>query len=100
MDRTQFEQMDQSKLLDKITELNKKLFKMSPGSAIYPQLRAIIGEAQQVYQESIAVQMYNAQNEEKDDVLNIVEIESVVYTPDYGDNTILDTVVQQYTGGK
>ena len=97
MNRQEFEQMDQSKLLDKITELNKKLFNMNQRSPIFNQLRGIIGEAQQVYQEHLAIQRYDQDNEERSSVLNIGEIESEVYTPNYTEgNPILDVVVSSY----
>ena len=41
MDREQFEQMTPEKLLDKITELNKRLFKMNQRSPMYNQMRAL-----------------------------------------------------------
>lgn len=98
MNRQEFEQMDQSKLLDKITELNKRLFQMNQRSSVFNQLRGIISEAQQVYSEKLAVDRYNAQNEERSEVINIGEIESEVYTPDYSEgNPILDAVVSSYT---
>lgn len=99
MDREQFEQMTPEKLLDKITELNKRLFKMNQRSPMYNQMRAIIGEAQAVYQEGLMMSKFNAQNEERDDVINIGDIESVVYTPDYNEKTVIDTVVNSYIGG-
>jgi len=99
MDREQFEQMTPEKLLDKITELNKRLFKMNQRSPMYNQMRAIIGEAQAVYQEGLMMAKFNAQNEERDEVINIGDIESEVYTPDYGETTVLDTMVKAYTGG-
>jgi hypothetical protein len=97
MNRQEFEQMDQSKLLDKITELNKKLFNMNQRSPVFNQLRGIISEAQQVYSEKLAVDRYNAQNEERSEVINIGEIESEVYTPNYEEGSpILDAVVSSY----
>ena len=97
MNRQEFEQMEPSKLLDKITELNKQLFKMSQRSPIFNQLRGIIGEAQQVYQEHLAIQRYDQDNEERSSVLNIGEIESEVYTPNYEEGSpILDAVVSSY----
>ncbi len=97
MNRQEFEQMDQGKLLDKITELNKKLFNMNQRSPVFNQLRGIIQEAQQVYSEQLAVDRYNAQNEERSEVINIGEIESEVYTPNYEEGSpILDAVVSSY----
>ena len=97
MNRQEFEQMDQSKLLDKITELNKKLFNINQRSPVFNQLRGIINEAQQVYSEKLAVDRYNAQNEERSEVINIGEIESEVYTPNYEEGSpILDAVVSSY----
>jgi hypothetical protein len=99
MDRQEFEQMTPEKLLDKITELNKRLFKMNQRSPMYNQMRAIIAEAQTVYQEGLQMARFEAQNEERDEVINIGDIESEVYTPDYGNTTVLDTMVKAYTGG-
>jgi hypothetical protein len=97
MNRQEFEQMEPGKLLDKITELNKKLFKMNQRSPVFNQMRGIIGEAQQVYQEHLMIQRYDQDNEERDSVINIGEIESEVYTPNYGEgNPILDVVVSSY----
>ena len=42
---------------------------------------------------------FEAQESGRDEVINIGEIESEVYTPDYGDTSVLDTVVKSYTGG-
>ena len=78
MNRQEFEQLEPSKLLDKITELNKELFKMSPRSPVFNQLRGIIGEAQQVYQEHLMIQRYDQDNEHRSSVLNIGEIESEI----------------------
>lgn len=97
MNRQEFEQMEPGKLLDKITELNKELFKMSPRSPVFNQLRGIIGEAQQVYQEHLMIERYDQANQERSSVLNIGEIESEVYTPNYTEgNPILDAVVSSY----
>jgi hypothetical protein len=97
MNRQEFEQLEPSKLLDKITELNKELFKMSPRSPVFNQLRGIIGEAQQVYQEHLMIQRYDQDNEHRSSVLNIGEIEIEVYTPNYTEgNPILDAVVSSY----
>jgi len=50
-----------------------------------------------VYSEQLAVDRYNAQNEERSEVINIGEIESEVYTPDYSEGSpILDAVVSSY----
>ncbi len=99
MDRQDFEQMSPEKLLDKITELNKRLFKMNQRSPMYNQMRAIIAEAQTVYQEGLQMARFEAQESGRDEVINIGDIESEVYTPDYGDTSVLDTVVKSYTGG-
>jgi hypothetical protein len=97
MNRQEFEQMEPGKLLDKIQELNKKLFNVNQQSPVFNQLRGIIQEAQMVYSEQLAVDRYNMQNEERDSVINIGEIESEVYTPHYGEgNPILDVVVSSY----
>ena len=100
MNRQDFEQMNPEKLLDKIQELNKRLFKMNTHSPMYSQMRGIISEAQAVYQEHLALSRFESMNEERDEVINIGDIESEVYTPNYGDNTVLDTVVQSYIGDK
>lgn len=100
MDREQFEQMGPEKLLDKITELNKRLFKMNQRSPMYNQMRAIIQEAQTVYQEGLMMAKFEAQEADRNDIIEIGEIESEVYTPDYDDKVVLDTVVKSYTGGK
>jgi hypothetical protein len=97
MNRQEFEQMEPSKLLDKIQELNKKLFTMNQRSPVFNQLRGIISEAQQVYQEHLAIERYDQQNEERSSVINIGEIESETYTPDYKEGSpILDVVVSSY----
>lgn len=97
MNRQEFEQMEPGKLLDKIQELNKKLFNVNQQSPVFNQLRGIIQEAQLVYSEHLAIERYDQQNEQRDSVINIGEIESEVYTPNYGEgNPILDVVVSSY----
>ena len=100
MNREEFEKMSPEKLLDKIQELNKRLFKMNPNSGMYAQMRSIINEAQAAYQDHLAVSRFQSTEEDADSVINIGEIESVVYTPDYSDNTVLNDVVQSYLGDK
>lgn len=102
MDRQQFESMNPDKLLDKIQELNKRLFKMNTHSPMYAQMRGIIAEAQAVYQEHLAMERYRIEKEEQSSVIDIGTIESEVYTPDYRDsNTVsIDSIAQSYTGDK
>lgn len=100
MNREEFEKMSPEKLLDKIQELNKRLFKMNPNSGMYAQMRSIINEAQAAYQDHLAVSRFQSTEEDADSVINIGEIESVVYTPDYSDNIVLNNVVQSYLGDK
>lgn len=102
MDRQRFEEMNPDKLLDKIQELNKRLFKMNAHSPMYSQMRGIIAEAQAVYQDHLAMERHKAATEEHSNVLEIGEIESEVYTPDYRDaeQMTLDSIAQSYTGNK
>ena len=70
---------------------------MNQRSPVFNQLRGIINEAQQVYQEHLAIERYDQQNEERSSVINIGEIESETYTPDYQEGKpILDVVVSSY----
>jgi len=88
-----FEELTAEKLMDEIEMLNKKLFKMKPGSGTFMQMRKVIDMAATVYNDKMA--LTRLQGQEKDTVMNIGEIEEEVIEPDYGDN-ILDVVVSSY----
>ena len=97
MNRQEFEQMDSSKLLDTIQTLNKRLFKINQSSPMFRQMLNIIEEGQAVYREQLAINRYDAANEERETVINIGDVTSEVYTPDYANNTVLSHVVSMYT---
>jgi hypothetical protein len=85
--------MKDRELLDEIDNLTKRIVSATPGSVIYNQLVEYYHTANDAYQELLMTQGHS---NEKDEVINIGDIEEKVYMPDYSRKELLDAVVDQY----
>lgn len=93
MDQWQrYEEMTPEKVSEELQSLNKKLFKMKPGSPMYNQMLGVINTATQVYRDKLLRSMVK---EEESNVMDIGEIDSHHGQPNYGSN-VLDVVVNSY----
>lgn len=92
-----FHRMEEQALSSEIERMTRLLFKQKPGSAVYRQIAASIHMARQVAGEKSQVKRFREANKDpKSQVLDIGEMESVTYTPDYNRAELLDAVVQSY----
>jgi hypothetical protein len=92
-----FQQMEDQALSSEIERLTKLLFKQRTGSALYRQIAATIHMAKKVAGEKNQIKQFREANKTpKSQILDIGEIESITYTPDYNRVELLDAVVQAY----
>lgn len=85
--------LNEEKLLDEIKKLNKRLMITNQATPIYNQLLNMLDQAESAYQDI----MYASRIKKESTVLDIGEIESTSYTPDYSEDTVLEALVNAYT---
>tara|TARA_B110000503_G_C7090593_1_gene389230 strand:- start:368 stop:832 length:465 start_codon:yes stop_codon:yes gene_type:complete len=92
------EMMSQDQLMNEIQSLHKKLGRMNPHSGMVQQVQDMIQMANTEYNERIIIE--RAAEKDDDGIINIGEIEEVVYTPDYTDTDLFVEVVKHYSGDR
>lgn len=92
------QEMDSDKLFEEIKKLNDKLYKMGQNSPMFQQVRGMLDMCSERQSDLMAVIIEN--NDKTPDVLEIGEIESVVYTPEYSEQELLTTLSNFYTQKK
>ena len=90
--------MSDDALMAEIQTLHTKLLKINHQSKMTDQLRAMIDIASVEYNERMITRRYD--NEKLSDVIEIGEIEEVVYTPNYSDNELVTLIVSHYSCDK
>ena len=91
------DQLDPNKLLDEIQQLSKKQMSVRPDTKMWQQIRSYIDYAKENYRAHSMAEALKAKKEP--DVIEIGEVEEVVYTPDYSSELIL-AVADFYTNDK
>jgi len=86
--------LPEDKLIQEIEKLNKQLFKLSPGSAMYNQVLDMINTAQTAHGE---MQFVRRIKDSPDKIIEIGEVTEHIVTPDYSGDELLVAVVEQYT---
>jgi translation initiation factor 2B subunit (eIF-2B alpha/beta/delta family) len=86
--------LTEDKLIQEIENLNKRLFKINPGSAMYNQLLDMINTAQTAHAE---MQYVRRVKDTSDKIIEIGEVTEHIVTPDYSSEELLIAVVEQYT---
>jgi hypothetical protein len=92
------QEMDSDKLFEEIKKLNDKLYKMDQNSPMFQQVRGMLDMCSERQSDLMARIMEN--NDKTPDVLEIGEIESVVYTPEYSEQELITTLSNFYTQKK
>jgi len=92
-----YQSMSLDDLLDEIEKINKHLFKLREGTPMFNQLMSMRSLADATYKEKSLLAMQKSNKNPPSEILDIGEIDSVEYTPDYDDDTILNNVVESYT---
>ena len=85
-------------LMTEIQNLHNKLTKMNPNSPMTLQVQGMIRSAQQEYNERLLVD--NLKDKPTEEIINIGEIEEVVYTPDYSEAELHIALAIHYSGDK
>ena len=79
-----YQQLNEDALLDEIQKINKRLFKLKPGSTMYDQVRGMVELAQMAYRDKIEIT--NLKSDNSPSVMEIGNIEGsyneIDYTPD------------------
>ncbi len=79
-----YTELTTEELLDKNKELTQKLYKLSTTSPIYQQVLDMRDMVQLEYNERMQIQMMKSKKSEE--VIDIGEIDSTTYNPDYRDD--------------
>lgn len=88
--------LTEDKLIEEIQKLTKRLYAARPGTPAYTQLTTMLDQANEAYTDCMYRARFKTEAEESK-VINIGEMESVDYTPDYSKDELLNVVVELYT---
>lgn len=86
--------MSEDKLHQEVEKLYKKLFTATPGTPIYDQLLDCLGQAEEALNDKRMLRQFAGQ---KDEAINIGEMESEVHHPTYDPEDLLVATVHAYT---
>ena len=78
---TKVQAMNQDKVLTEIETLTKRLYQLSEGSPIWNEVKGMLDDAHERHRDLMEYQRNEMDN--IPDVLNIGDVDSVTYTPDY-----------------
>lgn len=90
--------MNSDRVFEEIKTLNEKLFGLNEANPIYHQIRDMIDVCHLRQSDLMAVQMEEI--DKTPDVLEIGEIVSEVYTPDYSEQDLITTLTNFYSKTK
>tara|TARA_R110001592_G_scaffold87400_2_gene258144 strand:+ start:9158 stop:9571 length:414 start_codon:yes stop_codon:yes gene_type:complete len=90
--------MNSDRIFEEIKTLNEKLFGLNEANPIYHQIRDMIDVCHLRQSDLMAVQMEGL--DKTPDVLEIGEIVSEVYTPDYSEQDLITTLTNFYSNTK
>ena len=90
--------MNSDRVFEEIKTLNEKLFGLNEASPIYHQIRDMIDVCNMRQSDLMATQM--EENDKTPDVLDIGEIVSEVYTPEYSEQDLITTLSNFYSKTK
>jgi len=85
-------------IFEEIKKLNEKLFKLNEASPMWQQIKGMIDVCHHRQQELMAHTLESL--DKTPDVLEIGEIESEVYTPEYSEQELLTTLTNFYSKEK
>ena len=90
--------MNSDRIFEEIKTLNEKLFGLNEANPIYHQIRDMIDVCHLRQSDLMAVQMEEL--DKTPEVLEIGEIVSEVYTPDYSEQDLITTLTNFYSNTK
>tara|TARA_R110001592_G_scaffold158352_2_gene389474 strand:- start:3054 stop:3476 length:423 start_codon:yes stop_codon:yes gene_type:complete len=86
--------MNQDKILTEIESLTKRLYQLSEASPIWNQVAGMLDNAHERHRDLMEFQ--RAEMDTTPDVLNIGDVDAVVYTPDYSKAELLTNIAKFY----
>jgi len=92
------DQLEPNKLLDEIQQLTKKQMSVRPDTKMWQQIQTYIDYAKENCRAHSMSESLKAKKEP--DVIEIGEVEEVVYTPDYTSEELILAVADFYTNDK
>jgi hypothetical protein len=92
------DQLEPNKLLDEIQQLTKKQMSVRQDTKMWQQIQTYIDYAKENYRAHTMSEALQAKKEP--DVIEIGEVEEVVYTPDYSSEELILAVADFYTNDK
>ena len=90
-----YQQLNEDALLDEIQKINKRLFKLKPGSTMYDRVRGMVELAQMAYRDKIEIT--NLKSDNSPSVMEIGNIEGSYNEIDYTPEALLNLTVESYT---
>lgn len=88
--------LNEEQLLDEIKKVQDKLFKLNNQTMMRLQLNDMLGMAQTRYNDLMQFKMNEMREESEPEVIELGEIESVAYTPNYSKKELLTDLVKFY----
>lgn len=92
------QELKEDDLFEEIKKLNTKLYSVNETSPMFQQLKSMLDMCNE-RQKDIMME-YRLKSDKTPDVLEIGEIESVVYTPEYSEQELLTTLTNFYSENK
>jgi hypothetical protein len=88
--------LNEDQLLDEIKKVQDKLFKLNNQTMMRLQLNDMLSMAQTRYNDMLQFKMNEMREESEPEVIELGEIESVAYTPNYSKEELLTDLVKFY----
>ena len=85
-------------LFEEIKKLNQKLYQMNPNSPMFQQVKDMLSMCKERHKDIILE--YKEKTDKTPEILEIGEIESVVYTPEYSEQELLTSLTNFYSQDK
>lgn len=89
---THVQALNEGELIAEIEKLTKRLLATAPESPIYSQIQSYLDMARDAYNDVL----YTQRIKNESTVMDIGEMESLEYTPDYSDEELLNVLVTSY----
>jgi len=92
------QELKEDDLFEEIKKLNTKLYSVNEASPMFQQLKSMLDMCNE--RQNDIMMAYRLKSDKTPDVLEIGEIESVVYTPEYSEQELLTTLTNFYSENK
>jgi len=90
-----YQSLNEDALLDEIQKINKRLFKVKPGTVMYNQIKGMLDMAEMAYRDKIAI--VNLKSDTSPSMMEIGNIDGSYEEVDYSPEALLNLTVESYT---